>query len=102
MTSPAVGLNRIFNFNAGPSALPLAVLERIREELLDWHGSGMSVMEMSHRSPEYEGINAAAEAGLRKHLGIPDDYAVIFLQGGASLQFSMVPMNLAMRASPWT
>ena len=59
-------LHRVHNFNAGPSALPLSVLERIREELLDWGGSGMSVMEMSHRSPEFESINAAAEAGLRK------------------------------------
>jgi phosphoserine aminotransferase len=100
VTSSTAGVNRIFNFNAGPSALPLAVLERIREELLDWHGSGMSVMEMSHRSPEYEGINAAAEAGLRKQLAIPDNYAVIFLQGGASLQFAMVPMNLALPGKP--
>ena len=100
MTSSSVGLNRVFNFNAGPSALPLPVLERIREELLDWRGSGMSVMEMSHRSPEYESINAAAEAGLRKHLAIPDDYAVVFLQGGASLQFAMVPMNLALPGKP--
>ena len=100
MTSSTAGLNRVFNFNAGPSALPLAVLERIREELLDWHGSGMSVMEMSHRSPEYESINAAAEASLRKQLGIPGDYAVIFLQGGASLQFAMVPMNLALPGKP--
>jgi phosphoserine aminotransferase len=100
VSSSTAGLNRVFNFNAGPSALPLSVLERIREELLDWHGSGMSVMEMSHRSPEYESINAAAEAGLRKHLGISDDYAVIFLQGGASLQFAMVPMNLALAGKP--
>ncbi len=100
MSSPSVGLNRVFNFNAGPSALPLPVLERIREELLDWRGSGMSVMEMSHRSPEYESINAAAEAGLRKHLAIPDNYAVVFLQGGASLQFAMVPMNLALPGKP--
>ena len=73
-------LHRVHNFNAGPSALPLSVLERIREELLDWGGSGMSVMEMSHRSPEFESINAAAEAGLRKHLAVPGDYAVIFLR----------------------
>ena len=58
------GVKRAYNFNAGPAALPLSVLERIREELLDWRGTGMSVMEMSHRSPEFEGINAAAEAGL--------------------------------------
>lgn len=92
--------NRAFNFNAGPGALPLSVLERIREELLDWRGSGMSVMEMSHRSPEFESINADAEAGLRKLLGIPDEYAVIFLQGGGSLQFSMVPMNLCLPGKP--
>jgi phosphoserine aminotransferase len=94
------GAKRAFNFNAGPAALPLSVLERIREELLDWHGTGMSVMEMSHRSPEFEGINAAAEAGLRKHLAIPDDYAVLFLQGGGSMQFSMVPMNLCLPGKP--
>src|SRR5262245_66357901 len=99
-SAAATSLHRVHNFNAGPSALPLAVLERIREELLDWRGSGMSVMEMSHRSPEFEGINAAAEAGLRKHLAIPDDYAVVFLQGGATLQFSMIPMNLALSGKP--
>lgn len=91
---------RVFNFNAGPAALPLRVLERIREELLDWRGSGMSVMEMSHRSPEYESINASAEQKLRSLLGIPEDYAVIFLQGGGSLQFSMVPMNLCIPGKP--
>jgi phosphoserine aminotransferase len=91
---------RVSNFNAGPGALPLAVLERIREELLDWRGSGMSVMEMSHRSPEFESIIAAAEAGLRRHLAVPDDYAVIFVQGGGSMQFSMAPMNLALPGKP--
>jgi len=99
-TASATGTTRVFNFNAGPSALPLSVLERIREELLDWRGSGMSVMEMSHRSPEFEGINAAAEAGLRKHLAIPDDYSVIFLQGGGSAQFTLVPMNLCLPGKP--
>src|SRR5256886_15729821 len=74
------GVKRVHNFNAGPGALPLPVLQRIREELLDWHSSGMSVMEMSHRSPEFEGIATRAEAGLRKHLAIPDDYAVLFVQ----------------------
>ncbi len=93
-------VNRVFNFNAGPSALPLSVLERIREELLDWRGSGMSVMEMSHRSPEFESINAATESGLRKHLAIPDDYAVIFLQGGGSTQFTLAPMNLCLPGKP--
>src|ERR1700682_836997 len=91
---------RAFNFNAGPGALPLSVLERIREELLDWRGSGMSVMEMSHRSPEVEGIAARAEQGLRKHLAIPDEYAVLFLQGGGSMQFTMVPMNLCVPGKP--
>ena len=99
-TTPAISAKRVFNFNAGPSALPLSVLERVREELLDWHGSGMSVMEMSHRSPEFEGINAAAEAGLRRHLAIPDDYAVIFMQGGGSTQFTLAPMNLCLPGKP--
>jgi phosphoserine aminotransferase len=94
------GVKRVHNFNAGPAALPLPVLERIREELLDWRGSGMSVMEMSHRSPEFEGIAARAEAGLRKHLAIPDEYAVLFLQGGGSMQFTMVPMNLCLPGKP--
>jgi phosphoserine aminotransferase len=96
----AVAGKRVLNFNAGPGAMPVAVLERIREELLDWRGCGMSVMEMSHRSAEFESINAAAEAGLRRHLGIPEEYAVIFVQGGGSLQFSMVPMNLAIAGKP--
>lgn len=99
-TASVPATKRIFNFNAGPAALPLPVLEHIREELLDWRGSGMSVMEMSHRSPEYESINAAAEQKLRSLLAIPDDYAVIFLQGGGSLQFSMVPMNLCLTGKP--
>ncbi len=85
---------RVFNFNAGPAVLPLVVLERARGELLDYRGTGMSVMEMSHRSREFEGILERAERGLRQHLGVPNDYAVIFLQGGGSLQFAMVPMNL--------
>ena len=93
-------VKRVHNFNAGPSALPTSVLERIREELLDWRGTGMSVMEMSHRSPEFEGINARAEAGLRRHLEIPDDYAVLFMQGGGSAQFSLVPMNLFVPGKP--
>jgi len=100
VSSTATSVKRVFNFNAGPSALPLSVLERIREELLDWRGSGMSVMEMSHRSPEFESINAAAEAGLRKHLAIPEDYAVIFLQGGGSTQFTLAPMNLLLTGKP--
>src|SRR5437764_3910867 len=103
VSSPTASLpttKRIFNFNAGPATLPLPVLERIREELFDWRGSGMSVMEMSHRSPEYESINAAAGQKLRGLLAIPDSYEVIFLQGGGSLQFSMVPMNLCLPGKP--
>src|SRR5207247_9316299 len=100
VTVSARASKRVHNFNAGPGALPLPVLERIREELLDWRGSGMSVMEMSHRSPEFESINAAAETGLRKHLAIPDDYAVIFLQGGGSTQFTLAPMNLCLPGKP--
>jgi phosphoserine aminotransferase len=99
-TLPAQTTRRAFNFNAGPGALPLPVLERIREELLDWRGSGMSVMEMSHRSPEFESIIATAEQKLRGLLGVSDDYAVIFLQGGGSMQFTMVPMNLCLPGKP--
>jgi phosphoserine aminotransferase len=99
-TLPARTTKRAFNFNAGPGALPLPVLERIREELLDWRGSGMSVMEMSHRSPEFESINAGAEQKLRNLLGISDDYAVIFVQGGGSMQFTMAPMNLCLPGKP--
>jgi phosphoserine aminotransferase len=99
-TAPAQSVKRAFNFNAGPAALPMPVLERIREELLDYRGTGMSVMEMSHRSPEFEAINNAAEQNLRKLLAIPEEYAVIFTQGGGSLQFSCVPQNLALAGKP--
>jgi len=99
-TTFAQTTKRVFNFNAGPGALPLPVLERVREELLDWRGSGMSVMEMSHRSPEFESINAAAEQRLRKLLAIPEEYAVVFLQGGGSMQFTMAPMNLVLPGKP--
>ena len=84
----------IYNFSAGPAVLPKAVLQQAQAELLDWHGSGMSVMEMSHRGKEYMGIHAAAEADLRELMGIPANYKVLFLQGGAHLQFSMIPLNL--------
>jgi phosphoserine aminotransferase len=97
---PERSTKRAFNFNAGPGALPLPVLERMREELLDYRGTGMSVMEMSHRSPEFEAISDGAERGLRRALAIPDDYAVAFLQGGGSLQFAMVPMNLYQPGKP--
>ncbi len=88
---------RAFNFSAGPAMLPEAVLTQAREEMLDWRGSGMSVMEMSHRGKEFMSIAAEAEADLRELLGIGDDYKVLFLQGGASSQFAMVPLNLAGR-----
>lgn len=87
-------MDRIFNFSAGPATLPQAVLEQARDELVNWRGSGMSVMEMSHRGKEYMSIHAEAEADLRELLGIPASYKVLFLQGGASSQFAMVPMNL--------
>ena len=86
--------NRIYNFSAGPSMLPVEVLESARDNMLNYEGSGMSVMEMSHRSKAYEAIIAGAEAGLRKVMDIPDNYKVIFLQGGATLQFACVPLNL--------
>ena len=85
---------RCYNFCAGPAALPEAVLEQARDEMLDWGGKGLSVMEMSHRGPEFVGIAEQAEATLRDLLGISEDYAVLFLQGGASAQFSAVPLNL--------
>jgi phosphoserine aminotransferase len=87
-------MTRVFNFSAGPAVLPEAVLQRAREELLDWHGSGMSVMEMSHRGKEFIAIAEKAEADLRELLGIPANYKVLFLQGGATAQFAMVPLNL--------
>jgi phosphoserine aminotransferase len=85
---------RIFNFSAGPSMLPENVLKRAAEEITDYQDSGMSVMEMSHRSSQFKKIAADAESNLRQLMNIPDEYAVLFLQGGATLQFSMVPINL--------
>lgn len=87
-------MTRAYNFCAGPAALPQAVLERAQAELLDWQGKGLSVMEMSHRSAEVVSIAEQAEQDLRDLMGISDDYAVLFLQGGASTQFSAVPLNL--------
>ncbi len=87
-------MSRVYNFSAGPAMLPEEVLRRAREEMLDWHGSGMSVMEMSHRGKEFMSIARQAEADLRELMGIPENYRVLFLQGGASLQFAMVPLNL--------
>ncbi|MDR1571852.1 MAG: 3-phosphoserine/phosphohydroxythreonine transaminase [Clostridiales Family XIII bacterium] len=85
---------RIYNFSAGPSMLPEDVLEDVRDGLLNYRGSGMSVMEMSHRSKTYERIIGEAEADLRALMNLPENYAVLFLQGGATLQFSMIPLNL--------
>lgn len=87
-------MRRVFNFSAGPAALPQEVLEKAQGEMLDWHGAGMSVMEMSHRGKEFMSIAAQAEADLREVMAIPDNYKVLFLQGGASSQFAMVPLNL--------
>ncbi len=87
-------MERVYNFSAGPSMLPLEVLERAQSELLCYGDSGMSVMEMSHRSPEYEAIINGAEEALRKLMNIPANYKVLFLQGGASTQFAAVPLNL--------
>jgi phosphoserine aminotransferase len=87
-------VKRAHNFNAGPSILPLPVLEQAQRELLDFKGTGMSVMEISHRSKEFEAVIGEAERDLRTLLGIPANYKVLFLQGGATLQFAMIPMNL--------
>lgn len=88
-------MTRVTNFSPGPATLPEPVLERVREELLDFRGTGMSVVEMSHRGKVFISVADAAEASLRRLLSIPDDYTVLFLQGGATLQFASVPMNLA-------
>src|SRR5258706_3168363 len=87
-------VQRIYNFSAGPAVLPLVVLEEIQRDLLALPGAGMSILEISHRSKQFEAILATAEADIRALADIPANYKVLFLQGGASLQFSMVPMNL--------
>jgi phosphoserine aminotransferase len=86
---------RAFNFSPGPAVLPLEVLEQARDELLDWDGSGMSVMEVSHRGKAFMNVASQAEADVRELMGIPANYKVLFMQGGASAQFAIVPMNLA-------
>lgn len=91
---------RIHNFNAGPSALPLPVLEEVRRDLLDFNGSGMSIMEVSHRSKWFEDILGEAILRTKRLLKLDDRYQVLYLQGGASLQFCMVPMNLAVPGKP--
>ena len=87
-------MGRVYNFSAGPAVLPEEVLKEAAEEMMDYQGSGMSVMEMSHRSKVYDSIIKSAEQDLRDLLSIPDNYKVMFLQGGASTQFAMIPMNL--------
>jgi phosphoserine aminotransferase len=87
-------MTRIWNFSAGPAVLPAEVLEQVKDELLDWHGAGCGVMEMSHRGKEFTSIIEAAEADLRELLGVPANYKVLFLQGGATQQFAQLPMNL--------
>jgi phosphoserine aminotransferase len=87
-------MSRKLNFSAGPAALPEEVLKQAQEEILDWHGYGLSIMEMSHRSKEYVSVAEQAEQDLRDLMHVPDNYKVLFLQGGATSQFSMVPMNL--------
>src|SRR5947208_5495770 len=86
-------MHPVHNFNAGPSMLPPAVLEQVQGELRDYQGRGMSIMEMSHRGKEYEAVNAEAEARFKRLIGVGDGYRVVFLQGGASIQFAMLPMN---------
>jgi phosphoserine aminotransferase len=88
-------MSRVYNFSAGPAALPLEVLETIRNDIPDWQGTGMTVMEVSHRSKDFVALAERAEANFRDLLGIPDGYSVLFAQGGATLQMSMAPMNLA-------
>lgn len=87
-------MSRVFNFSAGPAAVPVEVLKKAQDEMLEWQGSGMSVMEMSHRGKEFISIAEKAEADVRELMNIPNNYKVLFLQGGATTQFSMVPMNL--------
>lgn len=89
--------DRVYNFSAGPAMMPEAVLEQIQSEVLNYRGSGMSVMEMSHRSPVFQQILQEAKADLRALMNIPDDYEILFIQGGGTLQFSMVPLNLMPR-----
>ena len=86
-------MSRIYNFSAGPAVLPLEALQEAQADLVDYRGSGMSIMEMSHRGKEYMAVQEEAQANLRELLGLTDDYAVLFIQGGASLQFAMLPMN---------
>jgi phosphoserine aminotransferase len=93
-------MGRCYNFSAGPATLPLEVLKKAQQDLVDYQGKGMSVMEMSHRGKDYTAIHEAAEQNLRQLMQIPDHYRVLFLQGGASTQFAAVPLNLFAPAQP--
>src|SRR6476661_541761 len=96
-------MTQVFNFSAGPAVLPKEVLQQAASEMLDWHGSGMSVMEMSHRGPEFISIYKQAEADLRELLDVPANYRILFMQGGGLGQNSLIPLNLAGRkAQPAT
>ncbi len=92
--------HRVYNFNPGPATLPESVMRKAQDEFLNYHGTGMGIMEASHRGPDFVAVLEKTEADLRELLGIPEDYAVLFLQGGASLQFPMVPMNLMLEGKP--
>ena len=93
-------MSRVYNFSAGPAVLPEEVLKEVADEMMDYNGTGMSVMEMSHRSAAFQEIIDTAEKDLRELMNIPDNYKVLFLQGGASQQFAMIPMNLLPRIRP--
>ena len=92
--------NRVYNFNAGPAALPYAVLEEIRDEFTDFKGSGMSIIEVSHRSKWFDDVINEAVERTKRLLNLGDDFKVLFIQGGASLQFCMIPMNLSLQGKP--
>ena len=94
-------MSRVYNFSAGPSMLPLEVLKKAQEEMCEYPGAGMSVMEMSHRSKDYDDIIKGCEALVRELMKVPDNYKVLFLQGGGSSQFAMIPMNLGTKNKKW-
>ena len=94
-------MERVYNFSAGPSTLPVKVLEQVQADLVSYQDAGMSVMEMSHRSPVYDRIIKEAKQDLIDLMNIPDDYDVLFLQGGASTQFAMIPMNLGVKGDEY-
>ena len=92
-----VNMSRVYNFSAGPSCLPEEVLKECAAEMLDYNGTGQSVMEMSHRSKDYKPIIEDCEQRVRKLMNVPENYTILFLQGGASTQFAMIPMNLGIK-----